>query len=325
MKIIDCTLLLYLSIETSIVFSQQPVYYLYPQTYDFLPDIESPGVFQDSIETITILTKEGKYGIAPVTVENGKPLYYSYKLGAFMGKDNQMHCSADFPELAKTGLLSEEHLNKKDFITGIPIDVINCTARPNGYSFSGFIAEDEDIISVLKSDNQLVKTLGFKHHQMAKPLFHVWNLILKEIELGKWGARFYDNIKSFYYNGNLIKFETSGSKGWQISIFFDEVEGRYNIHTSRELTHNEMQYLSEKYLFLNDDEMNQLKDKLSRLDFSEMLPYYIMKYGFYEGHTDYRCDPVAIAFIFGLKSLQEIDDALQGNLYQSLIDHYTSE
>jgi len=46
-----------------------------------------------------------------------------------------------------------------------------------------------------------------------------------------------------------------------------------------------------------------------------MLPYYIMRYGFYEGHTDYRADPIAIAFIFGMRSLEEIEAAFEGRLY----------
>jgi len=121
-----------------------------------------------------------------------------------------------------------------------------------------------------------------------------------------------------------VNFQASGSKGWQISIFFDEVQGRYNLHTSRDLTDEEELYLEEYYSFLEPDKMIVLKDKLSRLDFSEMLPYYILKYGFYEGHTNYRCDPIAIAFIFGLKSLEEIDLAVGGDIYTALTKHYIS-
>ena len=71
--------------------------------------------------------------------------------------------------------------------------------------------------------------------------------------------------------------------------------------------------------------MEELKYKLTNLDFSEMLPYYIMSYGFYEGHTDYRCDPVSIAFIFGLKNIKEIDITFEGNLYKTLTKHYVAK
>lgn len=317
------TIILFLCLTGIMLKGQSQAYRLYPFTYDFLPEIGSPCVINDSIETVLVITKSNQYGILPVTVENGKPLLYSYKLGTFMGKDQQMYVDGgDFPELASTGLHSNDQLDTKEFITGIPINVITYTGRPNAYSISGFMAEDEDIISVLKGDNQLVQKLGLTHPQLAKPLFHVWNLILKEIELGNW-TRFYDNIKHIYYNNNLLNLRTSGSKGWQISIFFDEIQGRYNIHIDRKLTLEEEKYLNGKYSHLNLDKMNRLKHKLTNLDFSEMLPYYIMRYGFYEGHTDdYRCDPIAISIIFGLKSLEEVDQKLDGKLFTVLTTHY---
>jgi hypothetical protein len=319
-------LILFLAVLLSIntLVSQEISLNLYPFLYDFKPEVASPFTMHNDVETILVVTKNNQYGIVPVTIENGKPLLYSYRLGTHMGKDKQMHIdSGDFPDLAKFGLHSEDQLDEKKMITGIPIDIINCTAKPMGYSGSGFIADDEDIISVLKGDNQLVRTMGLTHSQLAKPLFHIWNLILKEIELDNW-ARFYDNIEHIYYNGNKLKFQASGSKGWQLSIFFDEVQGRYNIHIDRSLTDEEKQYLDRKYSHLSNDEITQLKHKLSHLHFSEMLPYYIMRYGFYEGHTDYRCDPIAIAFIFGIQSIKEIDIAIKGDLYNKLINHYIS-
>jgi hypothetical protein len=54
-----------------------------------------------------------------------------------------------------------------------------------------------------------------------------------------------------------------------------------------------------------------------------MVPFYIMRYGFYEGHTDYRADPIAISLIFGLRSLEKIELAFEGNLYKSLTEHFS--
>ncbi len=298
---------------------------LYPKTFENMLDIKSPAYINDSVETIQIVTKGDRYALVPVTVEDGKPLIYSYKAGTYMGKDQQLLVDkGDFPELAKTGLHSEERLDNIKAITGIPVRVINCTGRPEAYSGSGFMAEDEDIISVLKSDNRTVRRLGLTHPQLAKPLFHVWNLILAEYESGNW-ARFYDNIKHIYYNDNILNFQASGSKGWQISIFMDEVNGRHNIHIDRELTKSEEDYLNEKYSYLSPEKMKELKIKLSTLNFSEMLPYYIMRYGFYEGHTDYRTDPVSIAFIFGLQSIRQIDENLGGQLYNTVFNHFISK
>ena len=53
--------------------------------------------------------------------------------------------------------------------------------------------------------------------------------------------------------------------------------------------------------------------------------YYIQRYGFYEGHTDYRADPLAIAFILGLKSLPEIEQAFPGRLRDALARHFTEQ
>jgi hypothetical protein len=44
-----------------------------------------------------------------------------------------------------------------------------------------------------------------------------------------------------------------------------------------------------------------------------------MRYGFYEGHTFWRVDPVAMAFIFGFKSLEELDGIFEGKLDKVLV------
>ena len=70
--------------------------------------------------------------------------------------------------------------------------------------------------------------------------------------------------------------------------------------------------------------MAELVKRLSHILTGEMEPYYVMRYGFYEGHTDYRVDPVAIAFIFGLRSLEEIEAAFPNRLHEILTGHFTS-
>ena len=303
----------------------QKTYNLYPAVHDQLPNIPSPFTAEDGLEIVVAFTKNEKYALIPVTVENGDPLHYSKRVQSQYGKDRQLQVdSGDFPALAKTGLHSESQLDGKDMITGMPISVITYIGRPGRFSGAGFMAEDEDIISVLIGDNRLVEKLGLTHPQVAKPLFHVWNIILKEIELGKWG-RFWDNIQYLFYNGKKVIVEAEGFKGWQISIFQDEIQGRYDISLLREFTPEERQFLKERYSHLSAKQMAELEEKLSRISFSEMAPYYIMRYGFYEGHTSYRTDPIAISFIFGLKSIQEIESAFKGNLYKALTDHFTED
>jgi hypothetical protein len=66
-----------------------------------------------------------------------------------------------------------------------------------------------------------------------------------------------------------------------------------------------------------------LLERLTRIRSGEMVPYYIQRYGFYEGHTDYRADPLALARIFGLKSLREIEGLYPGRLYDVLTQAYS--
>ena len=71
--------------------------------------------------------------------------------------------------------------------------------------------------------------------------------------------------------------------------------------------------------------MAELIKKLSNIHSGEMVPYYIMRYGFYEGHTDYRADPIAIAFIFGIRTLEQIDATFEGRLCETLTRHFIRE
>ena len=68
-----------------------------------------------------------------------------------------------------------------------------------------------------------------------------------------------------------------------------------------------------------------LIQRLSSIRTGEMEPHYIMWYGFYEGHTEWRADPLAIAFIFGLRSLEELERAFPGKLYEVLTKHFPRE
>jgi hypothetical protein len=300
------------------------VYPLYPKTFDESPDIPSPFTTRDGTEILLTFTIHEKYALMPVTVENGNPLHYSRRIESQFGKDQQLQVnSGDFPSLAKTGLHVEAELDRKDMITGIPVSVITYIGRPKGFSWAGFMADDEDIISVLKGDNYLVKKMGLTHPQMAKPLFHVWNIILKEIELGKFGR--FSGMQHFFYNGGKVMLKAEATKGWQISIFQDEIQGRFDLSVSREMSLAEKTFLKKRYPNLSTHQMSELEKKLSSIHFSEMVPYYIMRYGFYEGHTDYRSDPIAIAYIFGLKSIEEIEKAFQGNLYKTFTNHFTKE
>ncbi|MBN2029218.1 hypothetical protein JW824_03140 [bacterium] len=302
----------------------QKIYDLYPQTLKEFPQIPSPFTSDDGVETVVVFLKNKEYAIIPVTVENDSSdiPYGSIKIG----KGNQLLIdSKDFPTLEKTGLHSDEELELTRTITGIPLHKITEIGRPEQYSEIGFMAEDEDILSVLKGDNHLVRQLELTHPQMARPLFHIWNIILTGYASGSV-TRIWDNIDYILYRGRKVRFgEVFPTRGFQESIFNDEIRGTFQINFYRDLDENENNFLKEKYTHLNEEQMNAFVEKLSHILTGEMEPYYVMRYGFYEGHTSYRVDPIAIAFIFGLKSIEEIEDAFPGRLFDLLFQHFTED
>lgn len=288
---------------------------LYPKKYKTLPDIPSPSKLKNGTEVIISLNATGEYSVIPVTQEKGEIYSCLYD---FKGKGDQVWIDEpDFHSLGKTGLHSEDELNKKTMITGRTIEVINFISRPNRFSYAGFLAEDEDIISVLKGDNRIVKRMEMVHSQMAKSMFHIWNTIL---------ANYFEekDTATIYYNSNIVRFNSEWCNGYQESIFHDEIEGRYNIHIWRELSKEEIEYLTVKYNKLIEAQLKILIERLTHLHVSEMTPFYIMRYGFYEGHTAYRADPIAIAVIFGFKSIKEIESIFNNDLYNTLNKHFVT-
>jgi HEAT repeat protein len=302
------------------IYCGRKVYPCYPEMLDTKPDIPSPHTTLHGAEIVIAFTKDGKYTLIPVTVENGKTLDYKQNL---WGKGNQLKIDAsDFPTLARAGLHSEAELNETKMITERSIVEITELGRPERSSGAGFMSHDEDILSVLKGDNQLVKKLGIEHPQMAKPLLHIWNMILRDYELGRLG-RFWDRIEYILYHDKKVFVKAEGSKGWQESLFDDEILGKFGFEIWRELDHDEKTFLRGKYSHLTEQQITDMFKKLSYIHTGEMAPYYIMRYGFYEGHRDYRADPIAIAWIFGFKSLEEIEATFKGKLFEALTQHFT--
>ena len=222
---------------------------------------------------------------------------------------------------AATGLHAEAELERTKTITGKAVQEITRIGRPGRASGIGFLAEDEDLLSVLKGDNERVIRLGLKHPDLARPLFHVWNLLLREFGLGKLG-RFKDDVGGFRYEGREVHLRSERTKGFQESIFNDEVKGAFDIEIWRELDADEQRLVQDRYVHLSATDREALVRRLTRLRTGEMQPYYIMRYGFYEGHTEYRVDPIVIAVTFGLKPLAEIDQAFNGKLDRVLTSHF---
>lgn len=152
----------------SIVFKNR-LFSLYPQSLQSNPGIPSPYITRDGEEIILVYTTDNTYELIPVRVENGRPYIYTR-----FGKGRQLDVDIqDFPVLARTGLHSEQNLEQTKTITGRSVVEITELGRPGRSSGAGFMAEDEDIISVLKGDNRLVNDMELTHRDTSRVLFHL--------------------------------------------------------------------------------------------------------------------------------------------------------
>jgi len=293
-----------------------------PECYSEKPDLPSPAISETGRELVLLETKDGKFTWFDATVENGEPFDYKKQL---YGKGNQLMADeTDFPHFAKAGVHSEEELRKTKIITGRSVSQITVDGRPWGSSGVGFMAEDETILSVICADNQTVEKLGLTHPDIARPLFHIWNI---SRDLEKFSTdpltKQQLEIESLVYNDLEVRFKVEGSRGWQESIFNDEILGTGHIEIWRDLSAGEIQFLKNHYANLAHDEFEQLKKNLSYFHTGEMVFFYINRYGFYEGHNEYRPDPVTVGFIFGLTSLEKAHRACDENLYSYFNSHFT--
>ena len=280
-------------------------YPVYPATVRSRPPLPSPLKTPDGAEYVLALTRSDEWAIFPVTPGTIEP-----------GRPQLAVDAADFPSLAAKGLHAEDELAGTRMITGRSIAEITELGRPGALSIDGFMLESEDILSVLAGDNRLVARLGLKHPDLARPLYHVWNMILTDLSLNRWNmaAHRWETVRSFLYSGKTVLVEASDSKGGQESVFEDGLGGSFGIDIRRDLTAVEDAFLRKRYAHLSGERLTALKERLSHIQTGEMEPHYIQWYGFYEGHTAWRTDPIVIAFIFGLRSLDEIERAFPEGL-----------
>lgn len=293
------------SMPATVTFQGQAIP-LYPQTLDSLPFFPSPFTTEKGEELVTAITQEGKFAVIPATAK-----------GLVVD-------TADFPTLARTGLHSSIELEQTRMITGRSIAEITEHGRPGRLSTSGFMSEREDVLSVIRGDDRLVRQLGFTNPAMARPLLHILNMMELDISLGRWNMARHEwgNIRCMLYNGKKVFLEAHDTKGGQLSPFDDGLQGAFRILIRRALTPSEEKFLHEKYARLTPEQFAEMKQKLTHIQTGELEAQFIMRYGFYEGHTEWRTDPVAIAFIFGLSSLDEIEDAFPGKLFETLTGHF---
>jgi hypothetical protein len=289
---------------------------LYPAMLEEEPEMASPSARRDGKEVVVAVTAEGDWAVVPAGAPDDER------------RERQRYVDAhDFPTLARTGLHDPEELGRTVTITGRSLAEITDLGRPGGLSEDGFLAADEDVLSVLEGDNRLVSALGLTHPQMARPLFHLWNMVEADMEAGRWNhpEHRWDRIRQIVYNGRRVDVEAHDTTGGQESIFDDALGGAYYMKIRRLPTAAEERFLRRRYGSLPPGAWKVFLDKLTTMETGEMEPHYIQWYGFYEGHTPWRTDPIALAFVFGLRSLEEIEAAFPGRLPEVLTTHFTRQ
>lgn len=295
--------------DTQIVFRGEAIS-LYPAMFKVRPKIPSPYRTADGREFLTVRTDNKEYSVIPVTV--------TPKVAVLPWNQPLEIDFADFPTLARTGVHSDLELDLTRSITARSLAEITELGRPDRLSTSGFMCQDEDIISVIRGDNRLVVRLGMRHEELARPLLHLCNLIREAYPQ----TRQHRQTHTVFYAGKEVSVDVLLTRGGQKSIFNDGIDGAWAIEIRRDLTKDETEFLDREYPNLTQGERDDLVKRLSQMLSGEMQPFYIWRYGFYEGHTAWRSDPIAIAFIFGFKSLEEIESAFLGQLPQVLTRHF---
>jgi hypothetical protein len=145
-----------------------------------------------------------------------------------------------------------------------------------------------------------------------------------DLELDRWNMALHrwGNIVALRSHGRTVKLVAGDTKGGQLSIFADGIEGSFWIEITGEITAQERAFLNKQYGRLGEGEMDRLVRALTRIRTGEIQPHYITWYGFYEGKTPWRTDPITIAFVFGLRTLEQIENAMPGRLHEVLMTRF---
>ena len=295
----------------------------FPETFAKKPDLPSPAQNTSGREVVLVRLQDSLYTWFDATVENGDTFDYKTKK---YGKGNQLLADEeDFPTFALSGIHSDKELASTKIITGRSVSQITVDGRPGGSSGAGFMTADETILSVLWNDNKTVRKLGLTHPDLARPMFHLWNVSRTcEIFNQNRPAEERTELKALIYNVHEVEIKITGSRGWQESIFNDEILGTGHLEVWRELNKQEMDFLKEQYQHLAPEQFKTMREGITHLLTGELVLFYINRYGFYEGHSDFRADPVTIAYIFGIRSLEEIHKATGEDLFRYFTTHFTN-
>lgn len=281
---------------------------LYPATTASCPDLPSPLTL-DGREYVTIELADGTYGVVDVTRSD---------------HPEQITPDDEFPALAATGLHDAAQLAGLTQINGLPLAQIDAAARPGGLSEGGFMAADETVKAVIIGDDRLVQAMGLTHAELAAPLWHIWNLMQTDLALDRWNMAHHrwENVRRMRYNGHWVDLDAHDTKGGQQSPFADGLDGGFWMVFWRPLSPDEQAALHGRYGGHGPEHWNELVGTLSRVYTGELEAFYITRYGFYEGHTDWRADPIGIARVFGLRTLDQLEATFPGQLDRAVLEHH---
>lgn len=287
-------------------------YPLYPTVTATCPQLPSPCTAVDGREYVIVRLHDASYAVVDVTIADHA--------------DQVRVDAADFPALAGTGLHGPVRLAAVTSITGRSLAAIDSLAAPGVLSTEGFRAADEDVLSILLGDDALVRAMGLSHPELARPLFHVWNLIQTDLALDRWSMRHHQwrNVEAMKYNGSWVLLDAHDTKGGQRSPFDDGLQGGFWIVIRRALDPGEEDFLHARYAGETPDRWNAMHGALTRLWTGEMEAFYVKWYGFYEGHVAWRVDPLGIARIFGLRSVAELEAVFPGRLVEVITRHHVA-
>jgi hypothetical protein len=149
-------------------------------------------------------------------------------------------------------------IRKLTHINGIAVAELEKVMRPGQSSLSGFLGEDEALLAVMATDNDLVLgELKVTHQEVARHLQ----------VLGAVGAKAEPDVAECTYHGKRFKIKVISYRGYQTSPFKDGTRTNQNATVEN-------------------------LDTGKKLTFSRLVPDMIERYGFYEGKgTPYRVDP----------------------------------
>ncbi len=255
---------------------------------------DQPGKFYEGTKVLGYRhEKDGMFGgvVAALAME-GKYIRYDLTSSGRMVSGSGVQLQEIVPELTPEQKFtatdpsgfhigsynSYQVIDRMNSLTEKTIEEIESDARPNGLSEAGFLGDRESFKQRLKLDNDYVLGKGFTHQDLAEPLFAVMN-ILDFID----DSRF----NNFTYQGQHYRASYQSWRGFQESLFYDRLLADRDYKVTNLATGKE-------------------------LKFSPLVPYYIARYGFYEGNTSYRVEPAAIIDTFQLrpKHLKSIERGL---------------